>query len=453
MKKHVLVKALFFSMLCSAQVGVSTGSVGMIKSNGLNSRNEMGELNDRMIVVEDFMNYHKHHISVPVYDKVQLSMDYSNSIFGNNEFLLQVGLATQERKERKAGENNVNATIVLDRSGSMSSENKLNTAKKAIKKFVEGLSDEDYFSLVCFDDEAQVYIPATVVGKNRTNIYSTIENITDGGSTNLNDGMMLGYNETEKHNTKGYNSRLIILTDGMTNSGETDQEKILLNSKNYNDKGIEISTVGVGNSLDFDLLKKLAENGRGSNHFVGSNEEDIQKVFVSELQSLLFQVGKNPEVTIELPEGMEIKEFYGYNPIFIASNKVKVNIENLNAGTTQIFLMKVKSNTTNEKIKATLKYQNNGVQETNILTQYSSQNPSTNSELSKNYQIAYMATQLKVAAQEYQKNNMGNYNTTIREILNYIDAQGNTKDTDINRLYSIFSKLKPVASSSYSLIN
>jgi hypothetical protein len=65
---------------------------------------------------------------------------------------------------------------------------------------------------------------------------------------------------------------------------------IIKNSLVFNEKGIDISTIGVGKSLDFDLLKKLAEAGRGSNHFIGENEEDIQKVFIDELQSLVYQL-------------------------------------------------------------------------------------------------------------------------------------------------------------------
>lgn len=339
-------------------------------------------------------------------------------------------------------ENQVNVSLVLDCSGSMDGF-KIEKVKIAMKKFVEGLDDNDILSIISFDDRAKVVLGAKKIGNDKTMICKMIDGIYGGGSTNINDGMMLGYQEAVKNQSKNTNSRVILLTDGMTNSGETNPEKIISNSKTYNDKGIEISTIGVGDQLDFDLLRQLSDAGNGSNYFIGENEEDIQKTFVDELQSLLFQIGKRPNVIIELPKNLKIKEFYGYRPQFLSDNKVSLNIENLNSGVTQIFLLKVeKESDANAEIKVQLNYSKN---DKNIsleeIKNYKSKIESTNNELKKNYQIALMASNLKKACAEYSKNNFGNADSLIKETIDYVQLNSDLKDKDINRLFFILKRL------------
>ncbi|MFB9078027.1 VWA domain-containing protein [Flavobacterium procerum] len=445
MKKTIKISLVSIALSCQfiyAQVGVSSGSVSLVRSNGFGSTNEKGNLNERSVIVEDFMNFHKHNILIPTQADVALSVDYDNKIAANSkEFILQIGLATKNAKIQDR-QNQVNVSLVLDCSGSMDGF-KIEKVKSAMKKFVEGLDDNDILSIISFDDRAKVVLGAKKIGNDKTQLYKMIDGIYGGGSTNINDGMMFGYQEALKNHSKNINSRVILLTDGMTNSGETNPEKIILNSKTYNDKGIEISTIGVGDQLDFDLLRQLSDAGNGSNYFIGENEEDIQKTFVDELQSLLFQIGKRPKVIIELPKNFKIKEFYGYQPQFLSDNKVSVNIENLNSGVTQIFLLKVeKVSDANTEIKVQLSYSKN---DKNIIIEenkrYNPKIESTNNELKKNYQIALMASNLKKASAEYSKNNLGNADSLIKETIDYIQLNSDLKDKDINRLFSILKRL------------
>ncbi len=231
----------------------------------------------------------------------------------------------------------------------------------------------------------------------------------------------------------------------MTNSGETNIEKIINNSKQFTDKGIDISTIGVGEQLDFDLLRQLSESGHGSNHFNGENGEDIQKVFVDELQSLLYQIGKKPKISIKLPNNYKIIECYGYQPQFLSTNEVALNTENLNSGVTQIFLMKVeKLNASDNEIAIELNYTKNGKEISLKETQkYNSSANSTNQEIKKNYQIALMSTNLKNAAKEYVNNNYGNSMAIIKSTIDYMELNSDINDKDINRLYSIVKKYDP----------
>lgn len=81
-------------------------------------------------------------------------------------------------------------SLVLDRSGSMQGA-PLQAALHAAKAVVQNLRREDLFSLVTFDDTAQVEIPMAQV-LSKESAYQLIDGIQPGGSTNLTAGLILG---------------------------------------------------------------------------------------------------------------------------------------------------------------------------------------------------------------------------------------------------------------------
>ncbi|SIT23256.1 vWA domain-containing protein [Chryseobacterium gambrini] len=436
-----LFSSTFLFNISKAQLGVSSGSVSHTVSNGLSSANESGFLNENTIIVEDFMNYHKHQIKIPKKNEVALSIDYDNTILNSDDnFLLQIGLATQNVSARE-NSNKANVSLVIDNSGSMGG-GKLEKVKTALKVFVKGLKPEDLISIVKFDDTANLVLKSSKIKDVAGNLDAIIESIYPSGSTNIHSGMMMGYSEAQKHNTKDYNSKVILLTDGMTNSGITDPETILKQSKEFNDKGIDISTIGVGQQLDFDLLRRIATYGRGSNYFIGDVEEDIQKTFKDELESLLYNIGKKPKLTINLPEGMNIKTFYGYQPKYISDHEIEVELENLDCGQTQIFLMEVEKNELeNSSITASLVYEKNDeVKNISSKKEYDEMTETTQQELKKNFQIAKMTTALKKAAKDFSQTNMGNSKKSMQNIISYYQSFCDKNDEDLKRIYNIALK-------------
>lgn len=442
MKTNLTIITLLIFMFNYAQHGVSTGSYSMFQANGLNSYNESGMLNERMIIVEDFLNYHKHNLKVPENSKPLLSIDYDNTLL-KDKFVLQIGIATPYKEKLPKTKKQVNVSLVIDNSGSMSG-GKMEFVKNALIAFVKELEIGTNISIIVFNSSAEIRQKNIKITADRSAINQAISNIYPSGSTNVNAGIMLGYEEIMKAHKQGMNSRLILLTDGMTNSGEVNHEIILANSKRFNDEGIEISTIGVGQSIDFDLLRSLAENGRGSNHFIGDSEKDIQKVFVNEVESLLYNLGKETEVSIELSAGFKISKLYGYKPIYEGENKVSVNLENLNSGTTQVILMEVEADKSlSTQITTNLEYKVEGktIQHRETLKYYSDNKKSTNIEISKNYSIAFMADALKEYAGEFLKGS----NTTknkVEESLKFAENKSDVKDEDVKRIYDLLKTLK-----------
>jgi secreted protein with Ig-like and vWFA domain len=141
-----------------------------------------------------------------------------------------------------------------------------------------------------------------------------IDCLEPNGSTNLHGGLMLGYAEAKKHFRSGATNRVILLTDGIANEGVVDPGRIAAQSSEFNGQGIDLSTIGVGMDLNNDLLRTLARSGRGLYHFI-SDFQDIDKVFVNEVQSLISSVAKKVEVKIDYGPGLQLEKIYGYSRV------------------------------------------------------------------------------------------------------------------------------------------
>jgi Ca-activated chloride channel family protein len=327
---------LALTCIAAAQDGVSTAGAARAKYLG-----NLGVIPAaKEIVVEDFVNYHRHEIARPKAG-VAVALDLrwgSEAISKGHDAILQIGLSTALTHDREHLRP-LNLTFVIDKSGSMADANKLVRVKQALLTLLPKLRSTDILSIVAFDSSAEVLLPAEKVG-NGDQAREVIQSIEPGSSTNLNDGLMLGYKEDLKNYSKDATNRVILLTDGIANEGETDPDSIAQNSLGYNDRGIDLSTIGVGESLNTDLLQHLAKSGRGLSHFVADND-DIQKVFENEVQSLLSPVASEPNLEINLGPDYRLEQIYGYAPT-TNGETTRIKLDNMNSGMTEVVLLRLK---------------------------------------------------------------------------------------------------------------
>src|SRR5215813_411988 len=303
----------------------------------------------REVVVEEFINYHRHQIGSPkAGEAVAMDVRWGNDrVYGAGaEAVLQVGFSTalaNDREELRP----VNLSLVIDKSGSMADVDKISRVRSALLTLVSQLRDTDVLSIVVFDSDAQVLMPARSLG-DRGAVRQLIQQISPGGATNIHAGLMLGYEEARKNYRKNATNRVILLTDGIANRGETDPEKIAQHSLRFNDAGIDLSTIGVGLDLNKDLLSQLAKSGRGLFHFV-EDSQDIEKVFINEVQSLMSPVANDPNLTIQFDPNMKLDQIYGYNPK-VDGNTVRIKLDNMNSGMTEVVLMRFRCGTKVEEL-------------------------------------------------------------------------------------------------------
>eukprot|EP00008_Paramoeba_atlantica_P014854 CAMPEP_0201478196 /NCGR_PEP_ID=MMETSP0151_2-20130828/3104_1 /ASSEMBLY_ACC=CAM_ASM_000257 /TAXON_ID=200890 /ORGANISM="Paramoeba atlantica, Strain 621/1 / CCAP 1560/9" /LENGTH=441 /DNA_ID=CAMNT_0047859203 /DNA_START=37 /DNA_END=1362 /DNA_ORIENTATION=- len=171
----------------------------------------------------------------------------------------------------------VDLCLVLDRSGSMRSKNKMSTAKAAIKGLVEKLSEGDRLALVVYDTKVSVvmgfddYSVTDISG-----IFGCIDRVDCQGTTNLHGGLKEGFNLFKKieetGGTTGRNKKIFLFSDGLVNAGETDPTKICNFVSTIADSGITVDSFGIGDDFNEDLMQNIGEFGCGRFLFIESSE-------------------------------------------------------------------------------------------------------------------------------------------------------------------------------------
>lgn len=184
------------------------------------------------------------------------------------------GLATQLPKLP------LNVCLVIDRSSSMRGE-RLNQVKDAANKIVDQLGSADYFSLVVFNDRADVVVPAQR-SLNKSDIKRAIGEIEASGGTEMANGMALALQEVQRPMLRQGISRLIVLTDGRTYGDESRCVEI---ARRGQERGIGITALGVGDEWNEDLLETIAAHENSHAQYIASAHE-IASVFAEEIKRL-----------------------------------------------------------------------------------------------------------------------------------------------------------------------
>jgi Ca-activated chloride channel family protein len=203
----------------------------------------------------------------------------------------------------------MNLCLVLDRSGSMEGS-PLHYSKKACQFVVDQMGSQDLLSMVAFDDEiTTVFQPQGVTHKDL--MKTQIEQIQSGGSTNLSGGLLKGIQHVMQHQKEGMVNRVILLSDGHANDGITDRGKLNAMAKEFRSAGIGITTMGVGNGFDEEMLEGIADHGGGNFYYI-QKADDIPTIYAKELDGLCSIVAQNVQLTLNLKENVTLTHLFGY---------------------------------------------------------------------------------------------------------------------------------------------
>ncbi|MCB9869675.1 MAG: VWA domain-containing protein [Planctomycetes bacterium] len=350
--------ALLTSLLAGLAPGVGAQDGSSSTGHAVAKRfAELGEPPDpAAIVIEDIVNYHRHGIPLPkAGQEVALDLRW-DAPFGSRSdaSVLQIGLATA-RVHSPRDLTPIDVVLVIDTSGSMSAEDKMTWVKAGLERFVRKLRPDDRIAIVGYADAADVVLRLRDVGDG-DRALSAIRSLQPGGSTNLHGGLMLGYEQLARddgdHGDRGDRGdtgtertasrrqrRVILLTDGIANKGVTDSAQIARDSRRCNERGIDLTTVGVGKDFNHELLARLAKAGHGLFHFV-SDRQQVEKVFVDEAQSLSGAVARDVRLEVRHGRDIEVDEVFGYRPA-MRRGGFSVPLDDLNHGLTSVVLAKV----------------------------------------------------------------------------------------------------------------
>lgn len=291
------------------------------------------------VAVADIVNYHRHRLPIPRGGQA-VALDLragAPAVRPGGTCYLQIGFTTtppSDRRDRPP----LSLALVVDTSGSMGSADKLTEVKAGLHRLANHLRPEDRVALVAYAQDAALVAPSQPFGEGAW-FDRAVASLQAQGGTNLHAGLMRGLREVSHHQVAGGSHRVILLTDGIANIGETDPETILSDASAFTSEGIDLSTIGLGEDLNTDLLDRLARGGRGLFHFV-TDVADLTKVFVDEVDMLLSPVARGASVRLELPAGLRLARVYGHAWEHQGPGAIRIDLPDMNAGLTSVVMVR-----------------------------------------------------------------------------------------------------------------
>ncbi|MFJ8104456.1 von Willebrand factor type A domain-containing protein [Streptomyces sp. NPDC096132] len=237
-----------------------------------------------------------------------------------NWSLVRVGLATRSasaESERPPAA----LTFVVDVSGSMGEPGRLDLARHALGTMTDRLRDDDSVALVTFSGEAETVLPMTRLGDHRGRVHDAVDGLEPTDSTNLGAGVETGYETAVEGLREGATNRVVLVSDALANTGDTDADAILERIDTARrDHGITLFGVGVGSDYGDALMERLADKGDGHTTYV-STEDEAREVFCTDLPQNIDLTARDAKAQVAFdPETVADFRLVGYDDRAVADD-------------------------------------------------------------------------------------------------------------------------------------
>lgn len=185
--------------------------------------------------------------------------------------------------------------LIMDKSNSMKGE-KIELARQAILATLDQLSSDQFFGLLTFDHQAHLVVPLQRIGEGKAHIKELVESVTPGAHTNIMPALEQAFLVLAGH--PAASRHMILLSDGRTYPD--DYQRMV---ERIHEADITVSTVGIGQEADQELLTHIAEWGHGTNYFA-ADPQDLPKIFLQELLRMRSALEEKP-LALRVRQGAE----------------------------------------------------------------------------------------------------------------------------------------------------
>jgi Ca-activated chloride channel family protein len=253
-----------------------------------------------------------------------------------------------EASERKP----LDVKIALDCSGSMgepsalgSSSTKMEQAKLAVQYVLGQLSSTDRASIVVYGSSVQTLVELT--SDHQASIRALDRVQPNMGLTALAPALMSALDKLATDSGDDRQRHVFLVSDGQANMGETNPDVIASSVTLFAQKGIRVSTFGLGSDYNELLMEAIAVAGQGGYHYLAS-ADDAPAAFAAELEGLTRTMLHSATLTLEAPAGGEIVRMLGTD---VAVGEL-IPLGDLPAGSERVILCEVLVRPGKGKIKS-----------------------------------------------------------------------------------------------------
>jgi Ca-activated chloride channel family protein len=228
----------------------------------------------------------------------------------------------------------LNLGVVLDRSGSMYDERRLEFVVEAVKFLADNVAPDDKVAVIAFADQAQVILQPDQIHDQAAvrRALDDIDLLEIGGGTQMALGMRAAIDQVKRNLAANRLNRVLVLTDG-----QTYEETACIDLAGQNRDQMSFSAMGVGVEFNEKLLMRIAQDSHGKYHFIG-NAQEIPGIFEDELAGLRAVAVRNGKIEVTLSQGVQVREafraspeIYGLGTPLLQDRKVTYEIGDLEA--------------------------------------------------------------------------------------------------------------------------
>ncbi|EWT02467.1 hypothetical protein N865_05090 [Intrasporangium oryzae NRRL B-24470] len=258
---------------------------------------------------EEFVNYFEQGYQAPR-EGLDVSIDAAPLPFREGHRLVRVGIRSANADHESRPD--ADLVLVVDCSGSMGEAGKMDTTKAALRTLATSLRPTDRVAMVCYSTEADVALEPTPAA-DRLAIDRAIDSLHPQESTNAAAGLALGYDLARSMHTEGRMSRVVLVSDGVANVGDTTPGGILDRISAQARAGTNLISVGVGiEDYNDHLLEQLADRGDGWHVYVDTSAE-AERVFATGLTGSLVVTARDAKAQVEFdPAQVAAYRLLGY---------------------------------------------------------------------------------------------------------------------------------------------
>ena len=219
--------------------------------------------------------------------------------------------------------------IVLDKSGSMGADGKMENAKLGALEALNFLDPRDIVTLVAYDDLVTVLTAPRKVGDGADDpaLSRAIRRLQPGGSTALYDGVATGAAQLRACVEQGYIPRIVLLSDGIANVGPSSTAALAALGRKLARQEMTITTIGLGLDYNEDLMTAVAASS-GGNAYFARHAEMLPDIFARDMKDAVEVTARKVRITLRCPDGVRPVRVVG-RPGTLRGNTLETSIDNL----------------------------------------------------------------------------------------------------------------------------
>ena len=202
----------------------------------------------------------------------------------------------------------LNISLVVDCSTSMQGI-RLDTVKLTAIDILRHLQPDDIFSLVKFNDWAELLIaPGSLADLKSAEMK--VQLLQAGGGTEIFRGLEMGFSQVDQFHSNQRINHIILITDGRTYGDEISCEKLADQSSAL---GIGISALGIGSQWNDKFLDHITSKTGGICKFIPDGG-DIRNSILEELTRLGSSLTEQITINFQTSSDVELSTVYRLQP-------------------------------------------------------------------------------------------------------------------------------------------